>query len=378
MVDRVAIVGASAAGLAVAETLREEGFGGAITMVGAEQRAFYDRPPLSKEDISSDNAKLSLRPGGHDDLDIDLRLGVAATGLDLGNRRLTLSDATAVDYNALVIATGVDAINLPGGRSLRTLDEAVGIAAALDMARSVVVIGAGVLGGELAALAATKGRSVVLLDALLAPMIDRVGSVVGARLASLHKSHGVEAHYGVYVAGIADRAAGGKSVSLSDGRMFDADLVLVAIGARPAVSWLRGSGVPLDNGVVCDAYCRTVPDVYAAGDVANWFNPRFGRQMRIEHRMNATEQGMAVAANILGREEEFSPIPYFWTDLYDVKIQVHGMIGASLDTHTVAGDPEAGNFVLAYCRDGIVEGVLGWNMPGETRRARGLIGNPRP
>jgi len=374
--DRVAIVGASAAGLAVAETLRDEGFTGAIALVGEEPRHGYDRPPLSKKlHRTESDLTLLADPARLDRLGIDFRLGIRAIGADATEGILTLATGDRIAWDALVVATGVKPSALPGGGlTLRTFDDAVRLGAGLDTAASVLIVGAGILGCELAALVADSGRRAIMIDPQPAPMVDRFGPAVARRLFLLHAARGVEMHFGVSV----ERVRPGEGIDLVDGRRFDADLVLVAVGSRPETGWLDGSGIPLGNGVVCDEYCRALPNVYAAGDVANWFNPRFGRRMRIEHRMNATEQGMAVAANILGRGQVFDPIPYFWTDQYDQKLQVHGLIGGTRQVTALIGTPDDDGFVLAYSTDGIVEGVLGWNMAGGVRKARALVGKLVP
>jgi NADPH-dependent 2,4-dienoyl-CoA reductase/sulfur reductase-like enzyme len=370
--NRVAIVGASAAGLAVAETLRDEGFIGAIALIGEEPRHGYDRPPLSKKlhRVESDLTMLA-DPARLDRLGLDLRLGIRAVSADASAGTLTLATGDQIAWDALVVATGVRPSALPGGGlTLRTFDDAVRLGAALDEAASVLIVGAGILGCELAALVADSGRRAIMVDPQPAPMVDRFGPAVARRLFELHAARGVEMHFGVSV----KRVRPGEGIDLVDGRRFDADLVVVAVGSRPETGWLDGSHIPLGNGVVCDEYCRALPNVYAAGDVANWFNPRFGRRMRIEHRMNATEQGMAVAANILGRDQVFDPIPYFWTDQYDQKLQVHGLIGGDRQVTALTGTPDDDGFVLAYSTDGIIEGVLGWNMAGGVRKARALVG----
>lgn len=351
-------------------------------LIGEEAHPAYDRPPLSKRLFDGGSGIDELRLAGESAfaaLDIDARYGRRAERLDLDGHTIFLDNGEMVPWEALVIATGAAPVQLPGGAlTLRTFDDAVAIGAAMSDAERIVVVGAGVLGCELAALGATQGKAVAVVDPQPAPMIDKVGPDVAARLLSLHAAHGVQMHFGHGVAGIEDSGGGERTVRLADGTRHVADLVLVAIGCRPATAWLSGSGVPVENGVVCDRFCRALPQVYAAGDVASWFNPRFGRQMRIEHRMNATEQGMAVAANLMGAEDAFAPIPFFWTDQYDVKIQVHGLVDGQASTVPLAGDPQSDSFVVGYVRGGLVEGVLGWNMPRETRKARSLIGQPPP
>ncbi|HEV2673779.1 MAG TPA: FAD/NAD(P)-binding oxidoreductase [Aliidongia sp.] len=378
--DRVAIVGASAAGLAVAATLRDEGFAGTIALIGEERRPGYDRPPLSKKlhYQEGDFATLLLTdPAAFGRLDLDLRLGQRAVAADARRGTLSLADGATVPWDALVVATGVRPAILPGGGlTLRTFDDAIRLGEHLGSAEKVVIVGAGFLGCELAALVAASGRRAILVDPQPAPMADRFGPAVAARLFALHAARGVEMHFGVPVARILAEQAGPKDVDLTDGRRLEADLVVVAVGSRPATEWLAGSGIPVENGVTCDEYCRALPNVYAAGDVANWFNPRYARRMRIEHRMNATEQGVAVAANILGRDRAFDPIPYFWTDQFDQKIQVHGLIGGNRQVVELTGTIGTDSFVLAYVEAGLIAGVLGWNAPVGVRKARALVGKP--
>jgi 3-phenylpropionate/trans-cinnamate dioxygenase ferredoxin reductase component len=375
-IGRVAIIGGSVAGMAVAETLREKGFDGAICVVGAEIRPCYDRPPLSKRifrDETDLSATLLYDAARLRDLKLDLKLGAAAASVDLAARKVALDSGEEVAFDELVIATGVAPISVQGGMTLRDAQDALRLGEELARATQIVVIGAGVLGCEIAALCAGQGKRTTMLDRLPGPMTERVGPMVAARIKAMHAAHGVEMLFGVSVKTI--EGSGAKRVILEDGRTLEADLIVAAVGARPATDWLRGSGIPLENGVLCDANCRAAPSVHAAGDVANWFNPRFGRHMRIEHRMNATEQGIAVAANILGESEEFAPIPYFWTDQYDSKFQVHGLIGSDAETFVLAGDLESDNFLVGYRRNGRIEGILGCNMPGPVRKSRSLIGN---
>jgi NADPH-dependent 2,4-dienoyl-CoA reductase/sulfur reductase-like enzyme len=374
-VERVAIIGGSVAGMAVAETLREKGFDGAICVVGAEMRPCYDRPPLSKRIFRTETelAAISLYdPVQLRNLELELKVGVAAASVDLAARKVALATGEDVPFDELVIATGVAPIPIQGGMTLRDAQDALRLGEELAHATRIVVIGAGVLGCEIAALCVRQGKRTTMLDRQSGPMLDRVGPMVAARIEALHAAHGVEILSGVSVKTI--EGNGAKRVVLEDGRLLEADLVIVAVGARPATGWLRGSGIPLENGILCDAHCRAAPGVHAAGDVANWFNPRFGRHMRIEHRMNATEQGIAVAADILGEGEDFAPIPYFWTDQYDMKIQVHGLIGSDAETFVLAGDLESDSFLVGYKRNGRIEGILGCNMPGPVRKGRSLIG----
>lgn len=376
---RVAIVGASAAGLAVATGLRDEGFDGEVLLIGAEDALPYDRPPLSKKGFGGDLAAVALTDAEEiEELNLDLRLGTAARRLDTESHKLLLDSGQEIAWDACAIATGAAPIRLPGpGQVLRSFEDAVAIDRALTKARKMVIIGAGVLGCELAALAREKQVEALVVDLLDAPMLDKLGPEVSSRLEALHRERGVEFRFRTSITEIAGTPESGFRVVLDDGSVEDCDLVLVAVGCRPSVDWLDGSGVPIEDGVRCDATCEALPGVFAAGDVASWPSPRYGRRLRIEHRMNATEQGMAVAGNILGAKEAFDPIPFFWTDQYDAKIQVFGLIDGSLDRDFLAENSENGGFVISYSRNGKVEGVLGWNMARSLRKARALIGRDR-
>jgi 3-phenylpropionate/trans-cinnamate dioxygenase ferredoxin reductase subunit len=380
-VDRVVIVGASAAGLTAAEALRREGYTGALTLIGDEKVLPYDRPPLSKQVLAGtwEPEKTTLRQDTvFTDHDIELRLGVPASGLDLDGRTVALASGAEVGYDGLVIATGVTPRELPFGHDLagvhvlRTIDDTLALRADLLRSSSVVVVGAGFLGSEAAASARRLGLDVTLVDPLPLPLVRQFGDRVAAVVAELHEEEGVRLRAGVGVAALHGEGAV-SGVELTDGTVLSAEVVLVAIGAVPATGWLAGSGVPVDDGVVCDATCQAVDGVYAAGDVARWFNPHFGELMRVEHRMNATEQGMAVARNLLGAGAPFAPVPYFWTDQFDTKIQAYGVFPAGAEMVVAHGELADRKFVAHYRAGGRVVGVLGWNMAKQLRQDRLLI-----
>lgn len=375
----VVVAGVSAAGLTAAETLRREGFDGRLTLVGEEDRPPYDRPPLSKQVLSGtwQPERIALR--GPDDLtalDADFRLGQRATGLSPRTREIRLADGSALAYDGLVIATGVTPRrpdffrDLAGVHVLRTIDDALALRGELLAGPAVVVVGAGFLGSEVAAVARGLGLHVTLVDPLPAPMIRQFGPRIGAMIARLHADHGTVVRTGTGVTGLT--SAGGRlcGVELTDGTLLPADVVLIAVGAVPATGWLAGSGLSLSNGVVCDSLCQAAPGIVAAGDVAAWPHPSLGRRLRVEHRMNATEQGMAAARTLLGKGEPFAPVPYFWTDQYDVKIQAYGIWPEDAECAVVQGDPEEGRFVALYGWQGTVVGALGWNMPRQLRLCR--------
>ncbi|MFJ5987074.1 NAD(P)/FAD-dependent oxidoreductase [Lentzea sp. NPDC092896] len=379
--ERVVVVGASAAGVTTAETLRREGYTGRLTLVGDEKVLPYDRPPLSKQVLAGtwEPEKTVLRPdSAYVDHDIELKLGSAASGLDLARRTVALSNGEEIAYDGLVIATGTAPRTLPFGHDLagvhvlRTIDDALALRSDLLRSSAVVVVGAGFLGTEAAASARRLGLDVTLVDPLPLPLVRQFGERVASAIAELHEEQGVRLRTGTGVTALHGEVAV-SGVELTDGTVLRADVVLVAIGAVPATGWLAGSGVPVDDGVVCDATCRAVDGVYAAGDVARWFNPHFGTLMRVEHRMNATEQGMAVARALLGARTPFAPVPYFWTDQFDVKVQAYGVFPAGAETSVVHGRLDERKFVAHYVAQGRVVGVLGWNMARQLRQDRQLI-----
>ncbi|MDN3029148.1 FAD-dependent oxidoreductase [Streptomyces sp. S.PB5] len=367
---RIVVVGASAAGLAAVETLRREGYDGTLTLVGDEPLAPYDRPPLSKQVLSGEwqPERLDLRtPEDLAALGLDLRFGVAATGLDLAESAVRLADGSAVPYDGLVIATGVRPRRLPGGGAhvLRTLDDALTLRDRLGPGRRLVVVGAGFLGAEAAAVAWRLGADVTVLEPAAVPLAHAVGTEVGQMLSQAHLDRGVNLRCGVSVTEVTE---GG--VRLADGELVEADEVLVAIGSLPNTEWLDGSGLAVGDGVVCDEYCEAARNVYAAGDVARWYNPLFGTSMRIEHRTNAAEQGMAAARNLLSPQarKPFSPVPYFWSDQYDMKIQAYGFLRGHDEVAVVEGDLAERRFVVAYRTGQRVSGALAVGVPPKAIR----------
>ncbi|MFD4511688.1 NAD(P)/FAD-dependent oxidoreductase, partial [Streptomyces sp. NPDC058457] len=359
--NRIVVVGASAAGLAAAETLRREGYDGTLTLVGDELHTPYDRPPLSKQVLSAEWApdRVTLRaPTELDSLGLELRLGVAADGLDVAGRTVRLADGSTVPYDGLIVATGVRPRRLPGegAHVLRTLDDALTLRERLGPGQRLVVVGAGFLGAEAAAVAWRLGAQVTLLEPAPVPLAHAVGEEVGRVLSRAHLERGVDLRTGVAVTEVTE-----DGVRLADGAEIEADEVLVAIGSLPNVEWLADSGLTVGDGVVCDEYCEAARGVYAAGDVARWYNPLFGVSMRIEHRTNAAEQGMAAARNLLSpvARKAFAPVPYFWSDQYDMKIQAYGYLRGHEEVRVVEGELAAGRFVAAYRRGERLSGVLG-------------------
>ena len=378
----VLVVGASAAGLSTAEALRRKGFGGRLTLLGAEDAAPYDRPPLSKQVLSGawEPARARLRTkSALDALDAEFLLGDPAVALDSGRRSVRTASGAAVTADAVVVATGLRARVLPGqdGRRgvhvVRTLADAVALRSALRGARRVVVVGDGVLGAETAATARSMGLDVCLAGPQPAPMTGQLGPLVAGHLADLHRHHGVALRTGVLLDALLSRDGAVTGVRLSDGEELSADVVVAAVGSSPATGWLAGSGLVLDDGVVCDARCRAAEGVWAVGDVARWHHQGLGRLVRLENRTNATEQAVAVAGDVMGEDRPYMPVPYFWTDQFDVKLQVFGLPSAACRTEVVEGDPAEGRFVVRHEGPRGPVGVVGWRMPKQTRLHRAGI-----
>lgn len=384
---RLVVVGASLAGLRAIEAARSGGFDGSITLIGMEPHLPYDRPPLSKaylDELPDGSAPTSTRfrteETFRNELDVHLILGVPATGLDTDARVVTLGDGRTVEYDALVIATGADARRLPGTEglegvhTLRTLDDAIAVRAALEERARTVVVGAGFIGSEVASGARKRGLSPIVIEALPTPLVRAVGEEMGATLASLHTRNGTDLRCGVGVARI-EGDGHVERVVLDDGTVIPADLVVVGAGAVPGVAWLEESGLTLDNGIVCDENLWTGAEaVYAAGDVARWHNGTFDRLMRLEHWTSAAEQGAIAARNALnpGAPESYSTVPYFWSDWYDVRIQFVGSPAA--DEIVVVEDLDADGRVVALYREGDrLAGALTVNGQTEIMKYRGRI-----
>jgi NADPH-dependent 2,4-dienoyl-CoA reductase/sulfur reductase-like enzyme len=377
------IVGASLAGVRAAEALRRHGHDGPITLVGRETHfPPYDRPPLTKELLSGewdlDRGRLRVA----DDLDLTLRLGTAATSLDLGSRLVGLSDGSELAFDGLVIATGASPRmlagidpTLPGVFVIRTVDDCVALREALAVGPRVSVIGAGFIGAEAASTCRDRGLEVSVYEPMQFPMERAIGPVIGEWAAQMIAAAGVDLHLGTAVAGL--RGEGKvEAIVLADGREVATDLVIVAVGVAPEVGWLEGSGLVLDNGVVCDETLRCVDatGVVAAGDVARWPNPAFGRMMRVEHWSNAVEQADAAARTLLaepGAAEPFASIPYFWSNQFGTRIQFVGVPGEFAGV--AEGALDAPKFVATFEEDGRLVGALCVNSPARMPRYRRAI-----
>jgi NADPH-dependent 2,4-dienoyl-CoA reductase/sulfur reductase-like enzyme len=384
VIGSVVVVGASLAGMHAAHTLRRDGFDGRITVIDGETHEPYDKPPLSKQVLKGDwDTDRIVLPAAKEDLDLDWRLGEHALGLDLADRFVRLGAGDRVGFDGLVLATGAAARHLPdtahlgGVFALRSLDDCLGLRAELDREPSrVVVIGAGFIGSEVAATCRARGLEVTILEMAPVPLERALGAEMGMVCAGLHRQHGVDLRLGVGVDGLVgtDRVEG---VRLADGEVIAAEVVVVGIGVAPTTGWIDGSGLTIDNGVVVDETLEAAPGVVAAGDIARYPSRRFGELLRIEHWENAIQMGAAAAKRLLvtdpAEAEVYDPVPYFWSDQYDRKIQLVGRSGPDDQVEVVHGSTDEGRFVALYGRQGRVVGVLGMNRPRHVMQLKALV-----
>ena len=374
MIRNVVVVGGSLAGLRAVETLRTGGFDGSITVIGDEPHLPYDRPPLSKRLLAGEwePDRIALRkPDDMGTLDVTWRSGVAATGLDVSRQVVSLADGAEVPFEGLIAATGASARALPHQRehdhvvSLRTLDDALDLRDRLaGGGKRVVVIGAGFIGLEVAAPARQLGNDVLVLEGAPAPLIRGLGAEMGAAVAAVHADHDVEIRCGVQVEGLATGA-----VLIDGGWHEPADVVVVGIGVTPSTAWLDRSGLEVRDGLVCASDLNAGhPLVYGAGDVVRWWNPLFDEEMRVEHWTNAAEQGALAASNLISEaagqpRQDYAPVPFFWSEQYDRRIQFLGRAAADDEVRLVGGSVDDRQFAALYGRAGRLVGVLGLNMP---------------
>ncbi|MEW9528396.1 NAD(P)/FAD-dependent oxidoreductase [Microbispora sp. NPDC049125] len=333
------IVGAGLTGAKAAEGLREAGFTGRVVLIGEEAEPPYERPPLSKGYLLGNQPRDKAyvhEPAWYAEHDIELLLGVRATGLDPAGHTLTLDRHEPLRYDKLLLATGsrVRRLDVPGGeldgvRYLRTLPDADALIERLPHAGRVVVVGAGWIGLETAAAARSRGCEVTVVELDSAPLRRVLGDDMAAVFAGLHEAHGVEFRFG---AGVREfRGDGGRltSVALTDGTELPADLAIVGVGITPATELAEAAGLAVDDGVAVDAALRTSdPDIFAAGDVAAVAHPLLGRRVRVEHWSNALNGGTAAARSMLGEPVVYDRIPYFFTDQYDLGMEYSGWVPA--------------------------------------------------
>jgi 3-phenylpropionate/trans-cinnamate dioxygenase ferredoxin reductase component len=368
---RVVVAGAGLAGFRTVEELRARDFAGLITLVGAESRPPYDRPPLSKKFLADPGLDPSLK-ADFAALEVDFRPGEAATGL--GDELVTSRGTYPFDH--LVLATGALPVALPGDgrqRFLRTYDDALALRDLLKPGLRLAIVGAGWIGAELATAAAAHGSQVTVVEAGPAPLAAAIDTPVGAQIARWYAAAGVDLRVATAVEAV--RPGG---LDLAGGGQVEADEVVTAVGVRPAIGWLEGSGVRLDNGVAVDAGLRTSrPGVFAAGDCAAFESRRFGRRMRVEHWDVALHQPEVIAANVLGGDEVYDPVPYFWSEQFGRMVQYVGHHGGA-DSLLWRGDPAEPTWSVCWLAGDRLAAILTVDRPRDMLQGRRLIASATP
>ena len=381
MTRTAVIVGGGLAGGSAASTLRQEGFDGRIVLIGAEDLPPYERPPLSKEFLRGEQTLEQgyLRPvDWYAENDIDLRTGTRATSIDPGGRTVELQTGERLAYDMALIATGsrnrrfpIPGLDLEGVLDLRTAADAERIKQAAAAGGRVVVVGMGFIGAEVAASLRSLGLEVAAVEPFECPLFRIVGPEVGRVVESFHSDHGVEMHFGETV----DRFEGSarvETVVTKSGLRLECDFAVIGVGVQPNVEIAEGSGLEVDNGIVVDATLATgAPGVWAAGDVARHDHPVFG-SIRIEHFDNALKMGPAAARNMLGAGKPFDDAHWFWSDQYDMNLQMAGF-AMTWDDLAFRGSLEDRSFTAFYLQGGVLRSVLSINRQRDVRRAMPLI-----
>jgi 3-phenylpropionate/trans-cinnamate dioxygenase ferredoxin reductase subunit len=361
MSEGVVVIGAGQAAAQLAASLRQGGFAGPVLIVGDEPYLPYQRPPLSKKflpDPKNPDSLLLRPPAFWQDQGIAIETGRRVGAIDRANRRIVTTNGEEIAYGKLVLATGTSArhlpipgIDLPGVFSLRTIDDTLRLRPALDAARRVVIIGGGYIGLEAAAVFRGEGRDVVVLEAEDRVLKRVTGVAISDFFQTLHGGRGVALRMNARVAAIeGDPRVSG--VVLSDGHRLPADLVLNATGARPNDDLAKAAGIACSDGILVNELARTDdPHIYAIGDCARFHSARYDRVLRLESVQNAIDQAKAAAAAIVGQPHHYDPVPWFWSDQYDIKLQIAGLADRH-DAAAVVGDPASGRFSVEYRADG--------------------------
>ncbi|OLF16814.1 NAD(P)/FAD-dependent oxidoreductase [Actinophytocola xanthii] len=371
--QRIVIIGTGLAGATAAGALRERGYSGQLTLLGEEARRPYELPALSKGILlgETNDPDWVHDEAFYQERDIDLRLSTVVSGVRLADREVVEADGTAHPFDRLLLATGsaprrleVPGAELAGLRTLRSLDDALGLREELSEGRRVVIVGGGWIGCEVAAAARAHGAEVTVVDPLPLPLHRVLGDVVAGVYRDVHAAHGVNWRLGVGVTAFLGEGAV-SGVALADGSELPADVVLVAVGAAPRVELAAAMGLELayPGGVAVDEELRTsAPDVYAIGDIAAQVHPRYRNRVRVEHWANAKDQGAHVAGNLLGGHEPYRASPYFFSDQYDLGMEFRGLADPAVDTLVVRGDLAAREFIAFWLRDGVVRAAMNVNM----------------
>ncbi len=383
MTEQTVIVGAGHGAGQIVATLRQKQYAGRIVLVGEESWLPYQRPPLSKKYLAGELPadRLYVKPASfYEQPNIDVQLETRVQSIDRDANRVVLDSGKTLDYSAVVLATGsrvrtleADGVELDGVHYLRGIDDVDRIREGLESAKHVVIVGAGYIGLEVAAVARTAGHDVTVVE-----MADRVMSrVVSPELSTfyedVHRDAGVELLLGTGVDGFVGADGRLSGVRLGDGRVLPADLAVVGVGIVPNVELAETAGLPVDNGIMVDERCRTAdPAVYAIGDCTAHPSRVYGRMLRLESVQNALEQAKTAAVNIAGGDAVYDQVPWFWSDQYDLKLQIVGL-SAGFDQAVIRGNPDARSFSCAYLKDGRLIAIDAVNAPKDFMQAKALI-----
>jgi 3-phenylpropionate/trans-cinnamate dioxygenase ferredoxin reductase component len=362
MTERFVIVGASLAGAKAAETLRSEGFTGSVVMVGSEHDLPYERPPLSKGALKGDEGydSATVHPEQwYADNDIDLRLGRTVTRLDVSAHQVHVEGQDPLGYDKALLTTGstVRKVDVPGADAdgvhyLRTLEDSQRLKKRFEAKPRVVVVGAGWIGMEVAAAAREHGATVTIVEPQPTPLHGVLGPEVGKIYGDLHVSHGVDLRVGDGLQEVLTASGAVSGVVTTNGDRVEAEMVVVGIGVTPNTGLAQDAGLDVDNGVLCDQSLRTSdPDVYAAGDIAHWFNPLYGQRVRVEHWANAHDGGPAAARSMLGQETVYDVVPFFFSDQYDTGMEYAGYVPRGVQPDVVLRGDVAGREFMAFWLD---------------------------
>ncbi|WP_170285703.1 NAD(P)/FAD-dependent oxidoreductase [Microbacterium rhizomatis] len=363
----IVVVGASASGIGVALGLRAHGYAGTITLIGDELTLPYDRPPLSKGVLWGTHVAEDIALATAEEISeaqIDLILGAPASSLDIERKRIVLADGQQIEYETAIIATGASSRTLPqfdgfdNVITLRTWDDGVELQRRLGAGARLGIVGGGLIGLEVASSAVRLGVDVTVVEPTAQPLANRITPVLSEWLLQQHRDHGVKLHLNAVCTDVVVDGPSVAALHLSDGSLVPVDVVLVSVGAAPNVGWLEGSGLELDNGVVVDQFQRAAEDVYAVGDIANGYHPVYQRRMRMETRSNATEGADHLARTLTGSTKPYAPVPFFWTDQYDFKLQSFGLVAMEDAFEFSWGALEDGKWGLVGRRDGALTGFF--------------------
>ena len=374
------IVGAGPCGCAAAAALREAGFDGALLLVGEETRLPYERPPLSKGFLRAevDASALLIRSSAwYEENEVEVLTGCRALHVDPVRKTVQLSGGGTIPYTRLLVATGGRPRRLPsddaGVLYLRSLDDAETLRSRLCCGRHLVLIGGGFMGSEIAASAHAMGLEVAIIDTVARPLERCLGEDIARLLVTIHEEHGVTVRTGEGVTSVGGAPGDSTLIRTSSGASIECDVVVAGLGLTPNSDVLVGTGIDLENGIRVDHRCRTeIPDIFAAGDVANHFHPIFGRHVRVEHHDNALRHGAAAGRAMLGEDLAFDDPHWFWSDQYEYNLQCVGVLDDS-DQVVVRGDRRARSFAEFHLREGRVRGVAGVNRGRDILRGRHLI-----